>query len=555
MKSETLAAGIDRRFWWILALAAFFIFFRLSHVDMTGDDAHYSARAVGLADFMFGNAPFQSTPLLWFDKAPWWSHLSFHDHPIMLFFIQHVFLSVHESVLFAKLPYALLALGSVLLMYLWTKKLFGNTAGLFAGLLLTLHAHFIWTGRVSFMEAGVIFFILLTFLTLARFIEDPTRSWWEFGLAFGFALAAKFTTLFLLPTVAVFFLLAQKAVIKKKESAGAAAVALIVVLPTLLYNAFMYYETGHFSLQFARLLGQGNPWALSGVRTTDFFGGAKDLFLNIALLMSWPYAALFLFAVLFALYQRERRMLLHLLGLLFLTIQQMFIGQGGYVLALYSVFAAPFVAWLCMENYSRIPRGAGVLAAIYLAVFVLNSHTLIRHAGTVGWAHSSVTSDNVGMAQLDKRLDEMLSGNRDVGLYDIFWDVKSRDPRLHKYLTRGTTEDIRAMQKSASVVLFDGNISWFSRVWLFDRRRFYDNAPLISLNEQHLLSQVAIDDLYFIRVTEYGPLDPTPYQTSKGDEMEAYFERLGLEPALIYRDDGQVAFRVYHATSEDLRGA
>src|SRR3989338_5270309 len=99
---------IDRRIWWIMALAAVFIFFRLSHVDMVGDDAHYSVRAIGLADFMFGDDFFQSTPLHWYEQTPWWAHLSFHDHPILLFLIQHFFLSLHTSIWFAKLPYAIM---------------------------------------------------------------------------------------------------------------------------------------------------------------------------------------------------------------------------------------------------------------------------------------------------------------------------------------------------------------------------------------------------------------------------------------------------------------
>ena len=75
---------------YIFLVATFFIFCRISFVDMVGDDAVYSLRSVGYLDFMFADT--QTTSLDWFKVFPAWANLSFHDHPPLLFVIQHIFL-------------------------------------------------------------------------------------------------------------------------------------------------------------------------------------------------------------------------------------------------------------------------------------------------------------------------------------------------------------------------------------------------------------------------------------------------------------------------------
>src|SRR3989338_1638415 len=183
-KSVQQDRGVDKWLAGILCVAAFFIFFKISHADMLGDDAHYSVRAIGLVDFMFGDSQFQSTPLQWFTVLPWWTSLSFPDHPLVLFYIQHLFLRISTSIFFAKLPYALMTLGTIGLTYAWCKKVFNREVGLLAALLLTLNAHFIWFGRSAFMESGVLFMITLAWYYFVRFLEND-KYFWQWGILLG----------------------------------------------------------------------------------------------------------------------------------------------------------------------------------------------------------------------------------------------------------------------------------------------------------------------------------------------------------------------------------
>ncbi len=546
--------NVDRRLLWILAFAAFLIFFRLSHVDMVGDDAHYSVRAVGLADFMFGDDYFQSTPLHWFEATPWWSHLSFHDHPILLFLIQHIFLSLHESIFFAKLPYALMGLGSIVLIFHVAKRLYGNDVGLLSAALLAVNAHWIWASRVSYMESGVIFFLLLAMYGYLRFLEHPARYWWLFGLTLGLALSTKFTTLFFLPMIGVHLALFHREMFRSKYLYGAVVLALVILSPTILYNMFMYETRGHFSLQFARLLGQRHPWRFGGILRSGYGRSLLMIAENLGKLISWPFIGAF-GASLIATFFSWRKHAFFVLGVIFLTIQQVFIGQGGYVLVLYSIFIAIICAYGIHTLCSRLPRCryASIIFAVYLIFFALNSHTLGRHYGVVGVFKSQATSDNFGVYQLDRFLDDLLVRDREIGdTFDIYHRIKKKDPSLQRYLVRGSSEDMRDERAHAVVVFYDNNLNWFSRVWLFERRRFYGNRAFIAVNEEHLIRDITVQRFYFVKATDAAPLDSVQYRTELSRELEVQIMNVGITPQHIYRDDGRVAFEVYTVPAEKI---
>src|SRR3989338_6676715 len=90
----------------ILAIGAGFIFFRLTRADMLGDDATYALRSIGYFDYLASAE--QTTPVQWFGYRPWWSFLSFHDHPPLYFLIHYTaFKLFGVSALAARVPTAL----------------------------------------------------------------------------------------------------------------------------------------------------------------------------------------------------------------------------------------------------------------------------------------------------------------------------------------------------------------------------------------------------------------------------------------------------------------
>ncbi len=97
----------------ILVLAAFLRLYGLSRGDPINDEAALAFRSVGLMDFVEAGA--QTTPWEWFDpNVPWWAHISFHDHPPLVFWVQHVFIkALGENNFAMRFPSALLGVALV----------------------------------------------------------------------------------------------------------------------------------------------------------------------------------------------------------------------------------------------------------------------------------------------------------------------------------------------------------------------------------------------------------------------------------------------------------
>lgn len=544
----------DKRLLLILALAAFFLLFRITTVDMIGDDAIYSTRSIGLVDHMFGDDESQSTPLQWFSRFPWWANLSWHDHPLLLFLIQHAFLRWHPSLWLAKLPFGLMSLGTIVLTYAWVKRCFDRPTALLAALLLALNSHFIWQGRTTFLEAGVLFFISLAWYYFLRFLDNPAREWWKLGLAVGLMLETKFTALFIIPAFFVYLALRRRELFRRRQLYYAAGLALLLLAPVIIYNLMMYQATGHFSLQLVRLLGQSSPWKLGGI-APEWWEGILVNGRAAIYGLSFPYALLVLLAASFTLARRRPGLLLTGLAVVWLVIEDTLIGARN----LYGIFLAPVVAVFlidlgrqyCQKKWRRSWWLGGVaILSVYLMVFVANSNLLPKGFGAPGWWRESEQPINFGVAQLDRYLDQIAVMDRSLTYFDPQQSLKIKKNSLRRYLLVASAAERQERAAHSRVILFDGNINWFSRVWLFERRRFYNNFPAFSLNEAELLSQLNLEAFYFIKATEYAPLDLPKFRTPAADQTEQRLVAAGFQPALISRSDGQVAFKVYRVTAD-----
>ena len=136
----------------IIVLAGFLRVWRLDQHDVVTDEVFYGYRSIALIDSL--NSPYQSTPFEWFEEIPWWAHVSFHDHPPLGFWVQHLFFKVFGNDLLAmRLPFALAGVASVLLIYFIAKRLFASEkVGLGAALLLAVSNYHVWISRIGLQE-------------------------------------------------------------------------------------------------------------------------------------------------------------------------------------------------------------------------------------------------------------------------------------------------------------------------------------------------------------------------------------------------------------------
>src|SRR3989344_7982694 len=157
----------------ILIIAAVLRFYGLGRGDTVNDEVFYAFRAIGLMDF--DKAPDQTTPLEWFDgHIPQWTNLSFHDHPPLVFWVQHFFMGVFgESAWAFRLPSAILAVVAVWLVYLIGGILFSETAGLVAAAFFAVTLNNVYISRTGMQEPYVIFFMLLASYWFLRALKEP----------------------------------------------------------------------------------------------------------------------------------------------------------------------------------------------------------------------------------------------------------------------------------------------------------------------------------------------------------------------------------------------
>lgn len=548
MQIKRLNIPIDKKLCYILLLASFLSLFFLADADPLGDDAVYGARAIGRLDFMF--AMEQTTPLQWFTSVPWWSRLSYHDMPPLVPFIQHIFLSIHESIFFSKLPFVLMGIGAIWLTYLWVGRLYNRKIGRYASLLLTLNALFIWATRHSFLEMGVIFFYSLAIYFFVRFLNDEKRFYLPLGVSLGLLALTKYTGLFLLPAIIGYILIRRRDLLFRKELFLSFLIFLFFLVPLVVYNVMMFKTTGHFDLQFSRLFGQDTPWRLAGVG-----GGIWDNFAGIWLVLgqtsSYLFLALSSAGIVFSLIFFKKHVFL-LLCLVFSIIFLIFSGTAErFVVPSVVFFVLPIALlydWLSARikwRYLFFLKSSAALIVLYLLFFVVNTHLLFFTSPiTFGFISGSARSTNLGVSQLDAFLDTLIEREQIPSGFDTYFQLKLKDRKLKKFIPPSLSVT------PAKLIVFDDNINWFSRVWLFERRAFYGGLPILSFTDY--LSKFTdtngsqLSDVYFVMATGDGAIKAENSRNDNAAKMKKFFIDQEVNPELIHRRDGRIAFEIYH---------
>jgi len=105
-----------------------------------------------------------------------------------------------KIVFWSRLPMLLLLIAMGLIIYLWTKKLYGKYAALLATFLFSFSPTFIAHGRYVTTDVGAAFGFFIAIYFFVKWIKEPKRMnlIWA-GIFFGIAQAIKFSLILLLP--------------------------------------------------------------------------------------------------------------------------------------------------------------------------------------------------------------------------------------------------------------------------------------------------------------------------------------------------------------------
>ena len=139
-------------------------------------------------------------------------------------------------------------------------------------------------------------------------------------------------------------------------------------------------------------------------------------------------------------------------------------------------------------------------------------------------------------------------GDHTLGLPGLIQSMSASDygRTLEIY---GPKETKKRIENMFEVFVFDSNLNWFAKLWLFERRIFYNNylfftdATLVESNKD----KENIGQFYFIKTGPGAHLDNSRYLRNTSTVIEDEFLARDIKPVKeIYRLDGQLAFKIYH---------
>ncbi len=552
----------------ILITSAALRLISLSSGDTVNDEVFMSFRGLGMMDFDEASA--QTTPLEWLDpNTPWWTNLSFHDHPPLVFFIQHIFMKIFGENNFAfRLPSALLGIASVYLIYLIGIILYSENTGLIAATLLGITLSNVYISRVGMQESYVIFFMLLASYLFLKSLKNEKYLIWT-GAVLGLAFLTKYTAFVLVPiffTYLLFFKrarpeLAERNYFLNKKFWLAIALSVIIFSPVIIYNVMLYRAAGHFDFQFSYIFGQ-NPEIWKVTPGKDI-GTLKDRLLvfipRLISTNSWVFLSLFglsLLSFIFSLAKNIKEILKRhsfiIIVFIFLTALLLKIGPSYRFLTMLTPFFALSIAILLnyiRQNYSNVLKniriekiaiyGIGLAILSFEIFYSVNNQIADYPIGPTPWLSSKVRFENYnwGYNELGDFFEKELSGKIPALTFNPKY--KFLDDLRNSAIEEGVK---KGYPSYPALIVLVGNFDKGAKLWTLDRLHIYHGWPIISIetyfqflkeNGFDYYDRMGFENYYFVVSSNSVP----------APEINKLLENNNVIP--IYNKRGDEAFKIY----------
>ncbi len=546
----------------ILLLAAFLRLYRYNLADVINDEVFYGFRSIGLIDTI--NSPYQPTPFEWFTQVPGWARLSFHDHPPLGFYIQHIFFKIFGVNLFGlRLPFIAAGTISVYLVYLIAQLLFRDQrVSLLASAFLAVNNYHVWISRIGLQESLVIFFMLLSiwfFLKTISF-QGPPSLLFNQSLYFyltmitvGFSLLMKYTSIILIPIFLIYLLWKRRDLLSWKRIILSAILLLVILSPVIIYNFKLYQARGHFDFQISYLLKQKVPdWEIRPGRDV---GGIKDKVQRFFTQFGKGYGAVFSGLSILALsllYQLRKiegvKFLVVVLGLLLLLF--LFIGPQERFLSMLAPFLAILIAQVMVflrEQWKNFSYLLVVLLTLELA-YTINTYVLVNPKGQPGWTYSILRYDHNlwGYNQLEDYLQKKMAGIFPERVFKLKY-------KFVEEIQDQAIERAKRQGKQASPIVFvtDTTMNGLPVLWYITRHTVYDGWPMVNstfyqqliADNPNYFADNGFQKIVFIKAGE--TLLRTDEEGIPAKELESRLLRSGITPQIIRNPNAKAAFRIY----------
>lgn len=534
----------------ILIAAALLRLINLSAGDTLGDEVLYAFRAVGPMDY--DNAALQTTPLEWQDpNIAWWTKLSFHDHPPLVFWIQHIFVKIFGEKNFAfRLPSAILGILSVYLVFLIGRRLISEQAGLIASSILAVTVNHVFISRIGLQESYVIFFILLTSYFFLRALKNSNNFLWA-GLFLGLAFLTKYTTLILAPIFITYLILFRRDLLKNKKLWLGILIALIIFSPIIIYNLKLYQASGHFDFQFSYILGQ-NPevWKVAPGKTE--IGSLADRIHNFLPTLVTTNSWLFLLLFLISLPRLIKNKFL-LISFAYLILLLLIIGPTVRFLTMLT----PLMALAIGLNFWKpgFRWKPGFFLAVFLTVelfYSINSQLLPYPRGPEFWTFAQkarAENYNWGYNELDNYFKKELAGKMPALAFEPKYQFINAIQQ--KNLEQAKKQNLESYP---ALIIYDDKLLKIPQLWILDRLQIYHSWPIIKTQHYYtLLDQYGPDyfersgfkNYYFIFAADKIPGRQDSFDSRWAENLKQELTARDIEPISLFNQREEEIFKIY----------
>ncbi len=550
----------------ILLLAAVLRLYGLGRGDTMGDEALYAFRAIGPMDFDV--AKFQTTPWEWFDPStssgqviPWWVKISFHDHPPLVFWVQHIFIKIlGENNFVFRLPSALLGILSVYLIYLIGRRLYSEKAGLISALLLAITVNHVFISRAGLQESYVIFFFLLTLYWFLKSLTDP-RYFIVTGVALGLGVLTKYTTLIVVPIMLIYLILFYRKLFLNKYLWGGVVSAFIIASPIFIYNLMLYKTVGHFDFQLSYIFGQ-QPQVWQSAPGKEEIGALGDRVWNFIPNLisgnSWLLLLLFALAPLSKLAKLsrlnlDRRGIFLVINLFFLIGLMLTIGPTRRFLTMLTPVVVLSISIYYKNMLSHKNAVSIILAGIvaFEIFYSVNSQIFYYPFGSASspqggravWLYSKIRYENYNWGY-----------NELKDFFDV--ELKNKMPALafdskYQFLESQQKESLKKareqeFQPYPILIVYDNLVANIPQLWILDRLQIYHGWPVIKAEDYLVLgNKNAFTETYFIRPTANVPFKDLPHLSKAADTVELDLVARGSKPRILKNKRNEDVFKIY----------
>lgn len=544
----------------IIILAFGLRIYNLSAHDSYTDEVMYSFRGLGMIDY--DTSPTQTTPWQWFKTVPWWAHLSFHDHPIVFFEVEHIFLKILGTNLWAvRLPSVFAGVFSIFLLFLILRKLFNQPTALLGSFLLAINSYHLWVSRLGIQDGLVIMLLLLAFLLWLK-IADDKKYWRWLGVVCGLGIITKYTFIIIFPLLVWHALMHKNKFYKTGGFWWCLLIIFIVATPTWLYNLMLYSARGHFDFQISALLGQEVPeWTFRMGRVLAGNTATKisNFFLALNHGNSIWFNALAVVSVLSLFYfwkKTKEKIYPFLIGVYILFF--------GWFLVIGSTyrFVIMVVPWMILgvaALFANWQKKHKLSLYIFITLFILaeiiysaNSFLTNKSIGpkNIAYAEINAETQNFGFNQLEQYLNKTLGG-----YYSLYMGEPEYD-----FLTQLAETHIEKMKDKNTpplgvFIIYDKCLNFLASLWTLDKRMYYEGWPVVDEELFEKTTKDKQDDYYremgvkkFIYVeAATNKVCSADYKdkTLTDSKLKIRLKNKGVKPITIKNSRGENSFYVY----------